>query len=45
VGSLRAESQAKEEAHRKRMEELKTPPPPLDGNALGHALLKNLGFK
>ncbi len=43
--ALREESQAKEEAHRKRVEALKTPPPPLDGNALGHALLKNLGFK
>lgn len=33
-----------EEAHRKRMEELKRPSPPLDGNALGHALLKSLGL-
>lgn len=32
-------------AHRKKMEELSRPAPPLDGNALGHALLKNLGFK
>ncbi len=31
--------------HRKEMEELNRPAPPLDGNALGHALLKNLGFK
>lgn len=33
-----------EEAHRKKMEELNTPSPPLDGDALGHALLKNLGL-
>jgi hypothetical protein len=32
------------EAHRKRMEAVNTPPAPLDGNALGRALLKNLGF-
>ncbi len=32
------------EAHRKRMEELNQPSPPLDGNALGRALLRNLGF-
>ena len=31
--------------HRKKVEELNRPSPPLDGNALGHALLKNLGFK
>jgi hypothetical protein len=34
----------KKEAHRQRMEELNTPSPPLDGNALGRALLKNLGL-
>ncbi len=32
------------EAHRKKLEELNRPSPPLDGNALGRALLKNLGF-
>jgi hypothetical protein len=32
------------EAHRKKVEELNTPAPPLDGDALGRALLKNLGF-
>ena len=32
------------EAHRKRREELTKPSAPLDGNALGRALLKNLGF-
>lgn len=32
------------ESHEKRMEELKAQSPPLDGKALGRALLKNLGF-
>lgn len=32
------------EAHRKKMEALNAPPTPLDGTALGRALLKNLGF-
>lgn len=34
----------KKEAHAKRMEELNAQAPPLDGNALGQALLKNIGF-
>ena len=34
----------KEEARRKQLEELNRPLPPLDGNALGRALLKNLGL-
>ena len=34
----------KQEAHRQRVEELNKPSPPLDGDALGRALLKNLGF-
>jgi hypothetical protein len=33
-----------EEAHRKKMEELNRPSPPLDPKALGRALLKNLGW-
>lgn len=33
-----------EEAHRKKLEELNRPSPPLDGNALGRSLLKSLGF-
>ena len=37
-------SQQRAEAHRRRMEEINTPSPPLDGNALGQALLKNLGL-
>ena len=32
------------EAQRQKMEEANTPSPPLDGTALGRALLKNLGF-
>jgi hypothetical protein len=42
---LKQKSSKEQEAHNKMVEELNTPPPPLDGNALGHALLKNLGFK
>ncbi len=38
------QAKQKEEAHRKKMEELNKPSPPLDGDALGRALLKNLGF-
>jgi hypothetical protein len=37
-------SKQKKENHRKKMEELNTPLPPLDGNDLGRALLKNLGL-
>ena len=33
-----------EEAHRRRVEEIGRPLPPLDGDALGRALLKELGF-
>ena len=36
-------SEQRGEAHRRKMEEMNTPSPPLDGNALGQALLKNLG--
>jgi len=39
------ESHEKVEAHKKKVEDLNTPPPPLDGDALGAALLKTLGFK
>lgn len=34
----------KKEAHAKRMDELNSQAPPLDGNALGRALLKRIGF-
>jgi hypothetical protein len=43
--ALGRDSEKRQEAHRKKVEALNTPPPPLDGNALGQALLKNLGFK
>ena len=33
-----------EEAHRQKMEKLTTPSPPLDGNALGRDLLRNVGL-
>jgi hypothetical protein len=45
LAALVKTAKEQEEAHRKKMEELNRPSPPLDGNALGHALLKNLGFK
>ncbi|HXA04262.1 MAG TPA: cysteine peptidase family C39 domain-containing protein [Bryobacteraceae bacterium] len=41
---LQEEAKKKEEVHRQRMEKLNTPAPPLDGDALGRALLKNLGL-
>ncbi len=34
-----------EEAHRKKVEELNRPSPPLDANALGQAFLKNIGMR
>jgi len=33
-----------QERHRKKMEDLERQSPPLDGRALGRALLKQLGF-
>lgn len=45
LAKLQELAKAREEAHRKKMEEINRPSPPLDGNALGRALLKNLGFK
>jgi hypothetical protein len=44
VAAMGQLAQQRAEAHRKRMQELNTPAPPLDGDALGRALLKNLGF-
>jgi hypothetical protein len=40
-----AKSKKDIEENRRKQEELKAPPPPLDGNALNAALLKNLGFR
>jgi len=45
LAALAKTAKEQQEAHRKKMEELNRPSPPLDGNALGHALLKNLGFR
>jgi hypothetical protein len=45
LAKLAAEAKQREEAHQKKMDELNRLSPPLDGNALGHALLKSLGFK
>lgn len=45
LATLAKATMEKQAAHRKKMEELNRVAPPLDGNALGHALLKNLGFK
>jgi len=43
VNSLQA-AKEKQEAYHKRMQEIDKPSPPLDGNDLGRALLKNLGL-
>jgi hypothetical protein len=45
MAAVERQSKEKAEANRKQQEELNAEPPPLDGNALGQALLKNLGFK
>jgi hypothetical protein len=44
LDNMRAETDARRAAHEKRKEEMNKPLEPLDGNALGRALLKNLGF-
>jgi hypothetical protein len=44
LAALTEKTRQQKEAQLKKMEELNTPPAPLDGNALGRALLKNLGF-
>ena len=42
--ALLQKSQQAKEAHNKKVEELKTSSPPLDGNALAEALLRNMGL-
>jgi Papain-like cysteine protease AvrRpt2 len=42
--ALTKAAKEQEETHLKKIEELNTPSPPLDGDALGRALLKNLGL-
>lgn len=44
ISAVAQAAKQKQEAHQQRMAEINTPLPPLDGNALGRALLKNLGF-
>jgi hypothetical protein len=44
LAALTEKHKQQKEAQLKKIEELNAPPPPLDGNALGRALLKNLGF-
>jgi hypothetical protein len=45
LAALEEKTKQQKEAQLKKKEERDAPPPPLDGNALGNALLKNLGFK
>jgi len=44
LASIAQAAKQKQEAHRKKVEELNRPSPPLDAETLGRALLKNLGF-
>jgi predicted double-glycine peptidase len=44
VEALKQAAKQREEARRKQKEKLEKAPPPLDGDALGRALRKNLGF-
>jgi hypothetical protein len=44
LAALTEKTKQQKAAQHKKIEELSAPPPPLDGNALGRALLKNLGF-
>jgi hypothetical protein len=44
LSAITEESKQREQAHAKKQEELASAPP-LDGNAIAEALLKNLGFK
>ncbi len=44
IGAMAQAAKEKQEAHRKKVEEMNKPSPPLDGDALGRALLKNLGI-
>ena len=45
VAAMSQAAKKREDAHRRTMEELSRPLPSLDGNALGRALLKNLGLR
>lgn len=45
IHAFASEARTKAAAQRQKMDEAAKPLPPLDGNALGAALLKNLGFR
>lgn len=45
MSAMTSSAKAAEENHRKKVDAMNVPPPVLDGDALGAALLKNLGFK
>jgi len=44
LAAMVQQARQKEEAHRQKKEKLTTPSPPLDGNALGWDLLRNVGL-
>jgi hypothetical protein len=44
LGAMAKAAKEKQDAHRKRVEDLNKPSPPLDGDALARALLKDLGI-
>jgi hypothetical protein len=45
VASFQEKAKQRKDAELKKIDDLNTPAPPLDGDALGDAMLKNLGFK
>ncbi len=45
LGAFEEKSKKQKEEQLKKVEERNTPGPPLDGDAIGNAMLKNLGFK
>ncbi len=44
IGAMAQAAKEKQDAHRKKVEEINKPCPPLDGDALSRALMKNLGI-
>ena len=44
IAAMAQDAKEKQEAHRKKVEEMNKPSPPLDGDSLSRALLKNLGI-
>ncbi|HTB11184.1 MAG TPA: C39 family peptidase [Bryobacteraceae bacterium] len=45
LAAFEEKTKQQKEAELKKIEDRNAPPPPLDGDALGNAMLKNLGFK